>query len=241
MKKVAAYLFLPALIGVLLFVYGFSIKRNGNKTIKKIEVEFAAGTNSFLTHESVNKLLIQNNETVKNKPKSVLDLYGLENNVLANPFVEKATVFVTPDGLLKTHIKQREPIARIVNIKDNFYVDKLGGVMPLSENFSARVPLVSGVNSSENVTEITKLATVIAEDTFLRKEIVGIHKTPNNEYIFNVRSSDFVIEFGSFTEIAVKIKKLKAFYNKALADNTINDYKKINVKYHNQVVCTKQQ
>ena len=32
-------------------------------------VEFDEGDNTFLTHEMVNKLLIQNQESVKNKPK----------------------------------------------------------------------------------------------------------------------------------------------------------------------------
>ncbi|MDY0780733.1 cell division protein FtsQ [Tenacibaculum sp. IB213877] len=241
MKKVTTYLFLPPLIGLLLFVYGFSLDRNQHKKVKNIEVEFDAGTNSFLTHESVNKLLIQNETTVKNQPKSVIDLYSLENSVLSNPYVEKATVFLTPDGLLKTQIKQREPIARIVDVKEDFYVDKQGGKMPLSINFSARVPLVSGVKSSEEIRELTQLAKVISEDDFLHKEVVGIHKTTFNEYVFNVRSGDFVIDFGKFDHVDVKIKKLKAFYNKALSDNTIKEYKKINVKYHNQVVCTKQQ
>jgi len=37
----------------------------------------------------------------------------------------------------------------------------------------------------------------------------------------------------------IKFKKLKAFYNTTFADQTINNYRTINLKYHNQVVCTK--
>jgi cell division protein FtsQ len=54
-----------------------------------------------------------------------------------------------------------------------------------------------------------------------------------------VRSGDYRINFGDLTEIERKIKKLKAFYNKAFLDSTIHKYKTINIKYHNQVVGEK--
>ena len=39
--------------------------------------------------------------------------------------------------------------------------------------------------------------------------------------------------------VSVKFQKLKAFYNKAQIDKTIEQYKSISLKYHNQVVCAK--
>ena len=240
MKKIGTYLVFPLLVVLILLLYGFSTERNQQKKIEKIEVEFDGGENIFLTHESVNKLLIQNEEEVKNQPKSVIDLHELENIVLANPYVEEATVFLTPGGLLRTEIKQREPLARVITDDENYYVDKYAVKMPLSSNHSARVPLVLGVNSAKDVKEITQLVSVFYEDDFLKKEIVAVQKMPNEEYVFNVRSGDYKINFGKCTNVDEKIKKIKAFYNKALLDKTIHNYKTINVKYHNQVVCTKQ-
>ena len=54
-----------------------------------------------------------------------------------------------------------------------------------------------------------------------------------------MRSGNYKIDFGKLTKMDVKFKKLKAFYNKTFLDKTIESYKTINVKYHNQVVCTK--
>lgn len=240
LKKVLTYLFFPLLIVVIILLYGFSLDRNQQKEVSDIEVEFRAGDNLFLTHESVNKLLIQNDEEVKKQRKSVLDLHKLENSVLANPYVEEANVFLTPGGLLKTHIKQREPLVRIITNDENYYVDKYGVKIPLSKNHSARVPLVMGVKSSEDIKEITKLAILFSKDNFLKKEIISVTKNAEQEYFFGVRSGDYKINFGKYVNVDEKIKKIKAFYNKALLDKTIENYKTINVKYHNQVVCTKQ-
>jgi len=222
-----------------MFLYSFSSKRNSTKKIKRIEVEFETGVNNFLTHEMVNKLLIQNDSSLKNKAKSVLDLYSLENQVIKNPYVENASVFLTIDGTLKSKIKQRTPVARIMRKNSSYYIDKEGIKIPLSALYSARVLLISGVNGDDEVNEILPLLSVILEDGFLSKEVVGIQKTKENEYQFSVRSGDYKIDFGTLSEMDIKLKKLKAFYNKTFLDKTIRNYKTITVKYHNQVVCTK--
>ena len=111
--------------------------------------------------------------------------------------------------------------------------------MPLSTNYSSRVLLVSGVENDDEIAEILPLILKIEGDDFLHKEVVGIVKSAENEYQFSVRSGDYKIDFGNLSEMDVKFKKLKAFYNKTFEDKTIQNYKTINVKYHNQVVCTK--
>ena len=239
MKKILAYLFSLVLIGALTFLYSFSSARNSSKLISETPIEFVEGDNNFLTQQMVNKLLIQNNREVKNQPKSTLDLQGLEHVVLSNPYIESATVFYTIDGVLKTIVKQRTPVARINTNNSSYYVDKQGVKVPLSTNYSARVILITGKINNENLKEITDFVNVILADDFLKKEIIGIHKTQNNEFILSVRSGRYKIEFGSLEKMNVKFKKLIAFYNKASVDKTIDQYKTINLKYHNQVVCAK--
>ena len=239
MKKILTYLFSLILIGSLAFLYSFSLARNSSKIINETPIEFVEGENNFLTQQMVNKLLIQNNREVKNQPKSTLDLQGLEHVVLSNPYIEDATVFYTIDGVLKTIVKQRTPVARINANNSSYYVDKQGVKVPLSTNYSARVILITGKINNENLKEITGFVNVILADDFLKKEVIGIHKTQNKEFILSVRSGRYKIEFGSLEKMNVKFKKLKAFYNKASADKTIDQYKTINLKYHNQVVCAK--
>ena len=238
-KKILKYLLFLLMITGLTLLYSFSSARNLQKKVSNPIIEFEAGENNFLTHSMVNKLLIQNDREVKNQAKSVIDLYGLESKVSKNPYVEKASVFLTIDGTLKSIIKQRTPIARIISKNSSYYVDKQGVKIPLSDNFSARVLLVLGIKKDDNNKELLELLSYIVEDDFLKKEIVGIKKSDVKEYEFSVRSGNYKIDFGKFTDVDVKFKKIKAFYNKTFKDKTIEQYKRINVKYHNQVVCTK--
>jgi cell division protein FtsQ len=238
-KSVLKYLLFAVLIGFLSFLYSFTSVRNSQNKVAKIEVKFQAGNNNFLTHFMVNKLLIQNDIIVTNQAKSVIDLYHLENNVLKNPYVEKAAVFLTIGGVLKTNIKQRTPIARIFSNKNTYYIDKQGVKVPLSSNYSARVLLVQGVENSVDIKMILPLISYILEDDFLHKEIVGIVKSDVDEYEFSVRSGNYKIDFGKLDDFEVKFNKLKAFYNTTYKNKTIQEYKTITVKYHNQVVGAK--
>lgn len=238
-KRLLKYIYFLLFIVSLGFLYSFSSKRNGARKTSNPIIEFEQSDVNFLTYTIVNKLLIQKNDSVQNLAKSVIDLYSLESLISKNPYVEKATVFLTVEGELKSRIKQREPIARIISANDSYYVDKQGVKVPLSKNYSARVLLVSGVKNQEDITEIMPLLSKIVEDNFLQKEIVGVQKNEENEYEFAVRSGNYKIDFGKLSEMDIKFKKLKAFYVKTFEDKTIQMYKTINVKYNNQVVCTK--
>jgi len=238
-NKFLKYILFFCLLVSVGLLYSFSTARNHQKKVSKVDINIEPGINKFLNHSMVNKLLIQKNETVKNLPKSVINLYGLENNILRNPYVEKAVVFLTIQGKLITTVKQRTPIARIIQDEDVYYVDKQGVKVPLSEDYSARVLLVSGVKNDVELKEMMPLIATILSDNFLEKEIVGIEKLKNGEVQLAVRSGDYKIDFGTFSEIEPKFRKLKAFYNNTFSDKTIQKYKLINLKYHNQVVCTK--
>lgn len=239
MNKIRIYISLMFLIVFLVFLYDFSTKRNQNKEIKKVEVVFLGKGNNYLTHSMVNKMLIQKKDSVKLPKKKTLNLQQLNRKLSSNPYIEKATVFLTIDGLLKTNIKQRKPIARIVDSQGAYYVDKFAKLMPLSNNYSARVMLVSGVETQADILKIVQLIKAILKDSFLSKEIIAIEKEAKNNYVFKVRSGDYTVIFGDLKNIKQKLKKLRAFYNKAFVDKSINKYKRINIKYSNQVVCKK--
>jgi hypothetical protein len=50
---------------------------------------------------------------------------------------------VSIDGVLKAVVKQKTPIARVFTDEGSFYIDYQGSTMPLSDEYTARVPIVS--------------------------------------------------------------------------------------------------
>lgn len=227
------------LIGVVLFLFGFSNYKNQEKRVISIDVKFDKGDNLFMSYEMVNKLLIQNGRTVKNQAKSLIDLNNLEKQVLMHPMVESATTFLTVDGRLKTVVTQKTPIGRISSGSESYYIDRLGEKMPLSENYSARVPIVTGVFEDDNLEDLYTLLSFIRADLFLEKQIVGIHKVNNENFKLMTRVGNHEINIGKVENLQLKFKNLKAFYNSTMENKTIENYRLINLKYNNQVVCTK--
>ena len=226
------------IIGVL-FLFGFSNYRNQHKKIAIIDVQFENGDNLFMSYEMVNKLLIQNGSSVVNQAKSLIDLNSLEKQVLAHPMVESAVTYITVEGALKTSVKQRSPIGRINSESESYYIDRLGEEMPLSENYSARVPIITGISRGDRLDNLFVLLSFIRADEFLQKQIVGIQKMDNEQYVLMTRIGEHIIELGEVKNLQLKFKNLKAFYNYTMANKTIEKYNKINLIYNNQVVCTK--
>jgi cell division protein FtsQ len=201
-------------------------------------IEFIGEENLFVTNETVSKLLIQNQQSVTNKPKEIIDLNELENTLNSNPMIKEAQVFINVDGTLTAEIIQKKPIARI-STNASYYVDDEGKDMPLSTNYSARVPLVTGFVNKKELYNVTVVAKKIQSDEFLKNHVVEIHQNENRSIDLRFRKNDFKVQLGSIKQLDKKINNLKAFYQKAMRDNTLNSYSVVNLRFDKQVICTK--
>ncbi|MCR9183243.1 MAG: cell division protein FtsQ/DivIB [Flavobacteriaceae bacterium] len=219
------------------FLFAFSSQRNAQRFLVSKEVIFLEDDNHFISYPTVNKLLIQNNEEVTSIAKEILDLNEMEGRLNNNPMISKAEVFVTVDGVLGAKIIQRKPIARVA-ASTPFYIDEDGMEMPLSDEYAARVPIITG-KTITNYISLKSLLLKLKEDNFLKNHIVGIHIEQDDELIFYLRVYDFKVEFGKPVNIDKKFQNFKAFYQKTLKDSTITDYSLVNLKLDNQVVGTK--
>ncbi|WP_310991133.1 cell division protein FtsQ/DivIB [Aequorivita marina] len=225
------------LLGLLGFLFSFTKKRNDARKITKVEVEFVNDDSPFITHNTVNKLLIQNHDKLTDIGKEALVLREMEQRVLKNPMVRNAQVYVTVDAALGVKIEQRKPIGR-VSASPDYYIDSDGKAMPLSEVYSARVPLVTG-SSDSNFTELTSLLLKIRDDEFMQTSVVGLDRRKNGDIELELRKTNLKVLFGAPKNIDKKFKNFKAFYKKTKEDSTFFGYDKINLKFDSQVIATK--
>lgn len=232
------YIKMILLLGVVIFLFAFASGRNAMRKVSDPNINFIGEDNLYISHENVSKLLIQNHQRVKNMHKETLALNLLESALNSNPMIKSAEVYVAVDGTFKIDIEQKKPIAR-VRTNTSFYIDDEGFYMPLSKNYTARVPLVTGFVEKNNLKNVFKVASKVNSDEFLKKHVVEIYQNIDNTIYFKLRQCDFSVQLGSVKSLDKKINNLKAFYQKSLREKTLDNYSKVNLQFDNQVVCTK--
>ena len=242
MKKFVPHIKFALLLLGIMFLYGFAAHRNAKKERKNINVVFEIGQYLFVSYETVNKLLIQNLEAYNNQSKENINLNNLEGFLKRNKMIENAEIFLNFSGDLGAIITQRTPVLRVANETETYYYDKLGEKMPLSNNYSARVPITTDTIAGEDGFDIITLSNTIRNDDFLKKQIIGIDQIEGgkkDQFELKTRVGDQKIIFGDLSRMEEKIAKLKVFYQKIMLDSTLTDYKTINLKFYNQIVCEK--
>lgn len=227
-----------ALIICVIGLYSFSNKRNADRNVDGIKVQFTGEDQLFLTTDMVNKLLIQKFGSLTNMPKEKVDLNTIEQIISSDKMVESAQVYLTVNGELTSKIAQRQPIGRVEG-NSKFYLDRKGKRMPLSKRYSARVPIITGKITGPSLEDVYTILNYINTDDFLRKNIIGIHIEDEGKYQLKFRIDSFVVHLGGVENLEKKFNNFKAFYTKASRDRTLKEYQIVSLEFNNQVVATK--
>jgi len=82
-----SYIKIVVLLPVVVGLYAFASIKNDVRHLTEPNILFVDESAPYITHETVSKLLIQNQERVKNEAKETLDLNALEYALNSNPKV----------------------------------------------------------------------------------------------------------------------------------------------------------
>jgi len=188
----------------------------------------------FIDEKDIKDLVKQYNPTRKIGDMKIPEL---EKKINENPFVDSANVYMNLNGNLNVDIKQRVPVFRLSKNGKDFYVDEKGVEFPISRNFSYPCMLVMGDVDASEYKELGQLVEKIDKDDFSKKYFIGIKKEKGG---YNLLTSDgnYKVEIGDLDNIDFKVKGFKTFVEKYLVYQNPNKYKKISVKYNNQIVTT---
>lgn len=225
----------------LIIVFIFVAQKEHKLICKNIEVEVVDSVqNAFVDSKEILILVDHNYKGIVGQPLDSIDKERLEIIIDRNPSVKNAEVYSTLTGKLRVEVKQRKPILRVMGQKKGYYIDEQGRVMPLASKFTSRVLVASGaITKSLAQGELLELARFISEDEFWHSLIDQIYVTSKKEYILVPRVGSQKIVLGSLENYRYKFRKLLALYRDGFSRSGWNKYSKIDLKYKNQVVCTK--
>lgn len=262
-KILVTVLWIIALSGLMASLAFVSKKENQVKA-ENIDITVnATGENQFVDEDDVKEFFNERQDKLLNEEVKNINVNALEKALNSHPAIENADFSVDVNGDIKINVTQRTPLVRVLTMGgESYYIDTQSKLMPLSDKYTARVLVVNGYIHEPysrrymfSVNEIAKneifkevsllddiyeMANYITKDTLLNDLIHQLSVNEEKEFEMYPSIGNHKIIFGDATDIAEKFEKLKVFYKEGLnkTDNW-NKYSTVNLKYKNQVVCTK--
>jgi len=240
-KKLLNILYLLISISLFTFLLISSKQKRGNVLCNGLEIRVDTNDDLFfLNAEMVEELVFENDHSLVGKPIKDINIYLLEEFINIHPNIDQAELYLAIGGKLYINVKQRKPIARVFEKEQSYYLDSDISPMPLSENYSSRVLQVYWDEITAHRKEmLTILLDFIYQDEFLKAQITALEFDETDEVIMYPRAGNHKIILGKVENILEKLEKLKVFYRQGLEKVGWERYSHINLKFENQVVCTK--
>ncbi len=183
-------------------------------------------------------------------PIRSLDVQEVEGVLEKDPFIREADVFIDAQNDINVTVWQRRPLVRVIdNAGNNYYLDEEGEYMPMSANYTARVPVATGRITSYHqnyqelekhiLKDLLKLIKAIHSDKLLSALIEQIYVDGEEEFSMVPKVGSYRVVIGKTDRLEEKLKYFKVFYKEGLPYEDWKKYSIINLKFRGQVVCTK--
>jgi len=260
MKRILNILFWIVVVAGVIFAVGFVNKKHKSQSIKTININIQSNdSDNFITENDIYTIIEQIYDSIEGLSFADLDIETVERSINHNQYIYASEVHATIDGIIEIDVMLREPVVRVINTGgEQCYIDTEGQIMELHKSQVSHVMIASGSindplscrsirdynNNSDSLRNndlqiIFKLATYIRNHTFYNAMIEQIYFNPNGDIELIPKLGNHLIILGDTNDLEMRMGKLMAFYQKGLRNMDWYKYKTINLKYNNQVVCSK--
>ncbi|MFN8260888.1 MAG: hypothetical protein U0X41_08160 [Chitinophagales bacterium] len=237
-------------LGAFIFLVVMAKLNRDESRVQKIKIGVDEWNGNFFVSKKQVLDLIEAQFEVKGRVLSGKDLERIEKAISVIPQVMHSNAYTDDKGNLNIKIEQRKPLCRVYNLQGaTFYMDENGVKFPVTDNFAAKVPVVTG-----NITEACD--TTVPVSSVELKRIFNIVRMVNKNKVwqamigqYNVaekaqvelipRFGNGTVIFGDDRNMESKMKRLDIFYFDVLRKVGWDYYRVINIMYKNQVVCLK--
>ena len=236
-----------------------------NTAIKDVAVTVDyLGNDTLVTAEQLRGQVLYKYRDITSQPVSEVDLDGIRALVKANPYVDEATVSVTVSADLMINITQRSPLVRVFTKKRQFYLDNKGRYMPISSVKNQCVIIANGAidkdfpgkpkdldlgallasdpkAESYDIVKVYLLAKYINADPKAKALFDQIFINQDGDLEVVPKLGNHVVIIGNTENLDEKFENLYALYDKGFSKVGWDKYSIVNLKYIDQIICTKKQ
>ena len=241
-KKIIFILIAVSLLAYLLIaVIYLNPKGKGETICNKVSVGIIDKQVNWSVKEiEIVRLLEKANIYPVGKKMAEIDTKKIEQLLEKNNLIKQAECYKTISGGIKITVRHRTPILMVFTAIRNYYIDTEGKILFVPANFSAYVPVATGnIDDEFAQKQLYEFVLFLQKNKFWNEQIEQIYVDANKEIELTPRVGNHQILLGKIENYPENLAKLKLFYDKGLNEVGWNKYSKIDLKYKNQVVCTK--
>jgi cell division protein FtsQ len=226
-----------------------AITRKNNEPITGMKINITGVQNNyFIDKKDVIKILEHvHGKKLEKAVAASLDLVAMENALQKDQWIKKVEIFLDKNNVLQVNISEREPVARIFTVSGaSFYMDSALKRLPLSDKFSARLPVFTDFptdvmiltkQDSMLLKGIKLMSEYIGNDPFWMAQIEQIDITPSRSFELIPKLGSQVIRFGTADNYKEKFNKLLAFYKQVQTKTGWNRYSVLDLQFKGQIVA----
>lgn len=228
-----------SLVVITALFFMFKNKYTG-QVCQDFEVSFHHNQPAFLSKVEIQQYLEKDTIRFIGKRIKEIDLSKIEAALNKNHFVRNADCYFKMDGKLAIEIKQKTAILRVIpDGRRSYYLDEDGLPFPLSERHTADVKVATGCITPSLDSKLYTFMEYVNQSTFWNSFIEQIFVRPNGDIIFTTQMGGHEVVVGDNDRLKQKLQKLKQFYQRASTNIGWEEYREINLKYRDQVICKK--
>ena len=225
----------------LIFLLGFTNQRHSEKRCVDYRIELADENISLITRGEIILLMESIQDTIVGKLVNAIPIFDIERKIEGLKDVKNAEVFIDMEGMLHVEVNQKKAVVRVSpEGSEDFYMDANGSMFSLSTNYTEHLLIANGnIEDSVDFSNALILANYISSDSLWQSQIVQIYFKENKEIELIPRVGNHTILLGDVENYKEKFRKLYLFYEQGVNQVGWNNYKEINLKFRNQIVCVK--
>jgi cell division protein FtsQ len=242
-KKILSVLAVVLTLGYIVFaIISYSDSSSAIKCKGIVVVVKDSSEHQFVRTSEIRNILKLNKIKLVGKRLSDINYASVEAVAASHKLISRAECFASPSGLVFINVWQHVPIIRIMSETGNYYLDKDDKTTGLSLHSAADVVVATGsIKDSLTERRLYQLALMLQEDPFWDAQIEQISVEPDGQWVIIPRVGDYEILLGFPVNMEAKLQRLRLFYRDGLSKVGWERYSQINLKYENQIVCTKKE
>lgn len=226
-------------ITAILMVLGVAVLAalywNRNVTVNELEIS----GNYFTPAEDIKS---RANVPFGIKPDS-LDLEALVTKLESLDYVRRVIPYIEPNGDLKLTIRERQPIALLVNKSDRIYVDAEGVRLPVLDGKTLDLPLVYGFRATAGKDTLKSNEFKQIRDFLVGAQINKFGWATISEVAYSTEEGVVALShengvkliFGN-NDFETKLRNWEAFYSEVIRTTGIQQMQQVDLRFMNQVV-----